>query len=380
MTATSASVRFGADGAAKVQSYVRLTASTYIRCCTYDDAAPILTIQDGPADITITNPGQGEVTEDDVAVRPPAGRGREPVRGRAGEARRQGPRDGGRPGLSPGRRRDGTADGGGAAGAGTSGRPWVLSRVHERGDQRMRKVVTGEQVAQLYNPDPFALPRLAGPGLPDPGRASSWWPARPAAGLAGPADRPASAGRQRARRWPRSTWLKLGWVTLVALVLAAVVVLVAWRWFWPVSFSRWVGRPARGKWRAWCYRRRWAAVMTIAGVAPVVSGPDPAARARQGHRHPVHRPGAGPAGLRAVRGRLRRVMRTTWRTGSAPCCAGSAPPGPGAVVLEFVRRDALAALVPALPIPDRPGSQGAAGRPAARTGCPGWSGCTARTS
>jgi len=65
MSAT-AEVRFGADGTAKVQSYVRLTASTYIRCCTYDDAAPILTIQDGPADITITNPGQGEVTEEDV--------------------------------------------------------------------------------------------------------------------------------------------------------------------------------------------------------------------------------------------------------------------------------------------------------------------------
>ena len=66
MTETTASVRFGADGAAKVQSYVRLTASTYIRCCTYEDAAPILTIQDGAADITITNPGRGEVTEDDV--------------------------------------------------------------------------------------------------------------------------------------------------------------------------------------------------------------------------------------------------------------------------------------------------------------------------
>ena len=66
MTETSASVRFGADGAATVQSYVRLTASTYIRCCTYDDNAPILTIHDGPAEITITNPGQGEVTEDDV--------------------------------------------------------------------------------------------------------------------------------------------------------------------------------------------------------------------------------------------------------------------------------------------------------------------------
>jgi hypothetical protein len=66
MTATTATVRFGADGAATVQSYVRLTASTYIQCCTYADAAPILTIQDGPADITITNPGRGEVTEDDV--------------------------------------------------------------------------------------------------------------------------------------------------------------------------------------------------------------------------------------------------------------------------------------------------------------------------
>jgi hypothetical protein len=65
MTATS-EVRFGADGAAKVQSYVRLTDSTWIRCCTYDDHGPILTINDGPAEITITNPGQGEVTEEDV--------------------------------------------------------------------------------------------------------------------------------------------------------------------------------------------------------------------------------------------------------------------------------------------------------------------------
>ena len=65
MTA-SVSVRFGADGEATVQSYIRLTASTHIQCCTYDDAAPILSIRDGAADITITNPGQGEVTDDDV--------------------------------------------------------------------------------------------------------------------------------------------------------------------------------------------------------------------------------------------------------------------------------------------------------------------------
>jgi hypothetical protein len=66
VTASSASIRFGEGGTASVQCYVRLTASTNIRCCTYDDAAPILTIQDGPADITITNPGRGEVTGQDV--------------------------------------------------------------------------------------------------------------------------------------------------------------------------------------------------------------------------------------------------------------------------------------------------------------------------
>jgi hypothetical protein len=67
MTATS-EIRFNADGPATVRSYVRLTASTYIHCSTYDDAAPILTIQDGAADITITNPGRGEVTEEDVRL------------------------------------------------------------------------------------------------------------------------------------------------------------------------------------------------------------------------------------------------------------------------------------------------------------------------
>ena len=66
MTAT-AEVRFGEDGTTTVKSYIRLTTSTHIHCSTYADAAPILSIQDGAADITITNPGQGEVTEEDVA-------------------------------------------------------------------------------------------------------------------------------------------------------------------------------------------------------------------------------------------------------------------------------------------------------------------------
>ena len=169
----------------------------------------------------------------------------------------------------------------------------------------MRRVVTGEELAQLYNPDPFAMPRWRAPVYRTPfgiillvkfARLLGW--------IVRLIFRHPLAASVLALT--AVTWVKLGWVTLVALVLAAVVMLLAWRWFWPGSFSRWVGRPARGKWRTWFYRRRWAAVMTIAGVAPVVSGPDPAARARQGDCDPVHRPGTRPAGLRPVRGRLRR--------------------------------------------------------------------------
>jgi len=68
MTATSASVRFYPDGPAGVESFVRLTGSTYIRCCVYDDSAPILAIDDAPARVSLTVPDPARVTEDDVAV------------------------------------------------------------------------------------------------------------------------------------------------------------------------------------------------------------------------------------------------------------------------------------------------------------------------
>jgi len=67
MTATSAEVRFGAGGVAKVASHLHLTASTYIDCFAYEDTAPIVVINDAPVDVTITVPDPGQVTEDDVA-------------------------------------------------------------------------------------------------------------------------------------------------------------------------------------------------------------------------------------------------------------------------------------------------------------------------
>ena len=60
MTATSASVRFSAGGAATVECVrpADRPAATS-SCCVYADTAPILTIQDAHVDITITEPRPG---------------------------------------------------------------------------------------------------------------------------------------------------------------------------------------------------------------------------------------------------------------------------------------------------------------------------------
>jgi len=216
----------------------------------------------------------------------------------------------------------------------------------------MRRVVTGEELAQIYNPDPFAMPRWRAPVYRTPfgiillaklARLLVWI-------VRMIARHPLASG---VLALAAVTWVKLGWITLVALVLAAVVMLTAWRWFWPGSFSRWVGRPARGTWRAWCYRRRWAAVMTIAGVAPWYQGRT----------------------LLPVLGRVtatRYVDRVHVRLVSGQSAADFADRADnlahgfrallcrvrtaksGAVVLEFIHRDALAVPVPALPIPATP--------------------------
>ena len=131
----------------------------------------------------------------------------------------------------------------------------------------MRRVVTGEELAQLTNPNPFAMPRWRAPVYRTPlGIILAVKFCKLLAWIIRLAFRHPLVVSVLALA--AVTWLDLGWVTLVAVVLAVAVLLAAWWWFWPVSFSRWVGRPARGKWRTWCYRRRWAAVMTIAGVAP----------------------------------------------------------------------------------------------------------------
>jgi S-DNA-T family DNA segregation ATPase FtsK/SpoIIIE len=212
--------------------------------------------------------------------------------------------------------------------------------------------VTGEQLAQVDNPDPFASPVWRSPVYRTPEGVIYlvqllrllarlvWFAVRhpltdAAAGLAA------------------FTWLRAGWPGLAGLAGSVLTALVLLRLIRPAWFARLVSVPARNRWRWWFYRRHWHAVMTIARLAPafrgrvivpvlgkvrvtgctdrvsvrLVSGQSPAdfAARAEGIAH-------------GFRVHLCRV-----RTGR-----------PGTVVLELVRRDALADPMPALAIGDVP--------------------------
>jgi DNA segregation ATPase FtsK/SpoIIIE, S-DNA-T family len=215
----------------------------------------------------------------------------------------------------------------------------------------MRRVVTGDQIAQLRNPDPFAAPAWRSPVY----RTPLWivaivhfvrlivWLVRflfrhPIGVLA------AIAGVLM--------WRLLGWLGVIVLAVSIAALLVLWRWRFPSSFSRFIATPARRQWRAWHYRRRWAAVMTIGRLAPVYQGrvmlPVLGKVSATAFTDRVH--------VRLVSGQSAadfavRADNLAHGFGAILCRIRSA--SPGALVLEFVRRDALAAIIPALAIPIR---------------------------
>ena len=212
----------------------------------------------------------------------------------------------------------------------------------------MRKV-TGEQFAQVDNPDPFASPVWRSPVYRTP-EAVIWIVQLLRAlfrllrfAVRHPVLDAVCAG-------VAMLWINAGWAVVAGLaggVLAGLTLLRAIR---PDCFARFVGTPARCRWRWWFYRRHWHAVMTITRLAPayqgrimlpvlgrvaatgfvdrvsvaLVSGQSPAdfANRAEGLAH----------GFRAHLGRVRTNV-------------------PGTVVLELVRRDALAEPMPALPVP-----------------------------
>src|SRR5262249_59753674 len=116
----------------------------------------------------------------------------------------------------------------------------------------MRKVVTGSQVAQLRNPDPFAVPAWRSPVYRTPfllvaavQAARLAWrllrfvlrhPAGVAAGIAA-----------------ALAWRLIAWPVLAAVAVGIAGMLALWRWRVPASFSPPLGAPGPGPWRgpAW---------------------------------------------------------------------------------------------------------------------------------
>jgi DNA segregation ATPase FtsK/SpoIIIE, S-DNA-T family len=149
-------------------------------------------------------------------------------------------------------------------------------------------------------------------------------------------------------------WVSVGWIADAALVVWALLVLAVWRCYWPGSFTRYLAAPVRGKWRAWwCYRRRWEAVMNVADLAPWYRGRIlmPVLGKVTATRY------TDRVAVRLVSGQCaddfaKRADNLAHGFGALICRIRSAKSG--AIVLEFVRRDALAQIIAALPVPGHP--------------------------
>jgi DNA segregation ATPase FtsK/SpoIIIE, S-DNA-T family len=208
----------------------------------------------------------------------------------------------------------------------------------------MRKVVTGDQVAQLRNPDPLAFPVWRAPVYRTPAvfiavaqlcRFLAWLVRlvfrHPVVSLT-----LAVLG---------FTWSETGWLGVTLLMVWAVVVLTGWRVLWPGTFARWVAGPARSR----RYRRRWASVMTISGLAPWYQGRiilpmlGKVRSTAYVDRVPVRLvSGQSAAQVAGVADNLAHGF------GALLCRVRTARSG--MVLLEFVRRDALAQVVSPAPV------------------------------
>jgi len=210
--------------------------------------------------------------------------------------------------------------------------------------------VTGEPNAQVDNPDPFTPPAWRSPvyRTPEPIIWAvqltrliwrlAWFVIRhPLLDLA--------AGIVFL------IWVRAGWPGLVALAATAAVILGALRLWRPRWFTRLVTAPLRDRWRWWFYRRHWHSVLTITGLAPAYRGRVmlPVLRNVRAGRC------ADRVTVRLVSGQspkqfADRADQLAHGFGAHVCRVRANMPG--SVVLELVRRDALADPIPALPIPD----------------------------
>jgi DNA segregation ATPase FtsK/SpoIIIE, S-DNA-T family len=206
----------------------------------------------------------------------------------------------------------------------------------------------GEQLAQVSNPDPFAAPVWRSPVYRTPEYVIwivqllrllwrvAWFVIR-------------HPGLDVTAGALLLLWINTGWSGLAVLAGAVLVALVALRLAWPSWFARLVTRPVRNRWRWWCYRRRWQAVLTITRLAPLYQGrvllP---VLGRVNSSRFTDRVAVGLVSGQSPKDFADRAegLAHGFRVRQCRVRAGR----PGMITLELVRRDALAEPIPALPI------------------------------
>jgi len=213
---------------------------------------------------------------------------------------------------------------------------------------RGRNGVTGEQLAQVDNRDPFAAPVWRSPVYRTPEGVILvvqllrliWrvlWFA-----LTHPLLDAVAA-------LVVVVWLGLGWPGVAGLALAAVAGLAGLRVIQPEWFARFVTMPVRDWLRWWFYRRRWKAAMILAGLAPDYRGQPMLPVLDR-----VHRAGAvdlvqvGLVTGQAPADFADRSENLAHAFGARLCRVRDL--APGVLLLELVRADTLADPIPALPI------------------------------
>ena len=130
---------------------------------------------------------------------------------------------------------------------------------------------SGDQIAQVNNPDPFAVPVWRSPVFHTPGWVITIVQlARALDALVAFLGPPPAADLTAALL--ALAWYLIGWPGPVILAASIATVLATWWWRGPASFPAHVTGRALGKWRRWHYQRHWAAVMTIGRLAPIYQG------------------------------------------------------------------------------------------------------------
>ncbi|XVQ11193.1 FtsK/SpoIIIE domain-containing protein [Spirillospora sp. CA-255316] len=150
-------------------------------------------------------------------------------------------------------------------------------------------------------------------------------------------------------------WLgyRYGWAVPVLVLALVAVVLGTWAVADRPSFVRYAVRPARARWRLVAvYRRDWQPVLVTAGLTKMHKGRE--------YLPSIVRVRCGPTSDRVLVRMLKGQAPDAWEKVAANLAHGFGATlvrvregdRPGRIWVEFVRRDALAVPIPALPVPD----------------------------